>query len=102
MTERRAYNYDIQTGQEVTLKDLFKADYAYKATINDAIKQSISSRPDVFFDGDSGFKGISDTQSYYLQDNRLIIYFPLYEIAPYASGIPEFNIALNRFGGGLK
>ena len=27
-----------------------------------------------------------------LEPNNLVIYFPLYEIAPYSSGIPQFRI----------
>ena len=38
------------------------------------------------------FDKINDTQKFYLQDDSLVIYFDLYEIAPYVAGIPEFAI----------
>lgn len=41
-----------------------------------------------------GFQGIRDSQGFYLQDENLVIVFPKYEIAPGATGIPEFVIPL--------
>ena len=48
--------------------------------------------PDRYFTGKDGFNGINENQSFYIKNKKLIIYFGLYEIAPYASGISEFVI----------
>jgi len=48
----------------------------------------------MYFEGDMGFKSISDKQDFYLDGDNLVICFGQYEIAPYASGMPEFKIPL--------
>lgn len=95
MTTRFAYNIDKSTGKEVKLKDIFKEGFEYKDIINKEINRQISKDPDRYFSGKDGFVGISEGQSFYIKNNTLIIYFGLYEIAPYASGISEFIIPNN-------
>lgn len=100
-TERRAYNYNLQTGEKLELKDFFKSGYDYKSVIDKQIKKEIAAQPEYYFDGDMGFNGI-DGQSCYIENNCLVIYFSQYEIAPYAAGIPEFRLPLYLFENGLK
>jgi predicted secreted protein len=102
MTDRRSYNIDLQTGKDVALTDLFQSSYDYQKVVNTKIKEQIAAQPDVYFTGDMGFKGISDNQSYYLQDGFLVVYFSQYQIAPYATGIPEFKIPLTELQGGIR
>lgn len=103
MTERIAYNIDLATGADIALADLFTTDYEYKEAIDQFIQKEITNRPGDFFpSGDMGFNGISDEQPFYLTDSKLVIYFSLYEIAPYAAGFPEFEIPLSYLNGGLK
>lgn len=101
-TDRRPYNIDLKTGQDVALKDLFQSGYDYKTVINSKINEQIAAQPDIYFSGDMGFKGITDDQRYYIQDGFLVVYFSQYEIAPYASGIPEFKIPLTDLKDGLR
>lgn len=101
MTTRIAYNVDNSTGKELDLKDLFKEGYNYKSIIDNEIKKKIDKEPEKYFSGSDGFKGIKPNQSFYIKDNNLTIYFGLYEIAPYASGIPEFIIPLSSFNDNL-
>lgn len=102
ITERRPYNIDLATGKDLALKDLFTEGYDYAGVINQEIKKQISAEPDMYFDGDMGFKGIGENQNYYLQSGNLVVYFQQYEIAPYAAGIPEFKIPLSQFGDNFK
>ncbi|BBH24792.1 hypothetical protein Back11_61370 [Paenibacillus baekrokdamisoli] len=74
----------------ITLKDLFGTHY--KKVINAKIKSTIAKDPESYYK--DGFKSISEEQSFYVQDGRAVIVFQQYEIAPYAAGIPEINIAL--------
>lgn len=97
ITTRMSYNIDKNSGKEIELKDLFDSNYDYKSVINKEISRQIAKDPDRYFPGKDGFKGISDNQSYYIKNNIITIYFAPYEIAPYASGIPEFNIANKLF-----
>jgi Predicted secreted protein len=101
-TDRRPYNIDLKTGQDVALKDLFQSGYDYKTLINARINEQIAAQPDIYFSGDMGFKGITEDQRYYIKDGFLVVYFSQYEIAPYASGIPEFKIPLTDLKDGLR
>ena len=38
----------------------------------------------------------------YLDDSKIVIYFDLYEIAPYAAGIPEFPIIVENIKPQIK
>jgi predicted secreted protein len=101
-TDRRPYNFDLTTGQELALKDLFKDNYDYKTVIDKEVSQQISTNADQYFSGDLGFKGIGDAQKYYLEDGFLVVYFSQYEIAPYVAGFPEFKIPLSQFQDGIR
>lgn len=74
------------------LEDIFKKDFLYKDVINNEISRQIKKDPDRYFTGKDGFNGINENQNFYIKNKKLVIYFELYEIAPYASGISEFVI----------
>jgi hypothetical protein len=92
------YNIDLSDGKLIELKDLFKENIDYKVIINEKINKQIDEIINEY--GESTpiyeFKGIKDNQQFYLQDNNLVVYFELYEIAPYAAGIPKFEIPLKE------
>ena len=98
ITDRIAYNINSFTGEEIRLKDLFTEETDYKSIIDQEIQRQISKSPEGFFTGKDGFLGIKEGQKFYIKDNKIVIYFDLYEIAPYAMGIPEFTIESNIFG----
>ena len=102
ITNRIAYNIEKSSGNEMQLKDIFKDNYNYKDIINKEISRQISKDPDRYFTGKDGFNGIGDNQNFYIKNNKVVIYFGLYEIAPYAAGISEFIISNNLFEGNLK
>ena len=52
---------------------------------------------DKYFTGKDGFKGISENQGFYISSGNIVIYFQVYEIAPYVTGIPEFYIPVEKF-----
>ncbi|MDD2585787.1 MAG: stalk domain-containing protein [Syntrophomonadaceae bacterium] len=98
-TDRVHSNIDLNTGKELQLKDLFKAGVDYKGIINNEIKRQMQLDPEKYFSESlTEWQGISEDQPYYIEDGSLIVYFPLYEIAPYASGIPEFKIPVSALG----
>ncbi len=103
-TERRPYNYDLTTGQELALKDLFNQGVDYKAIINQEIGAQIKANPDggYFTQPDMGFKTIADDQPFSLAEGSLVVHFAQYEIAPYAAGMPEFKISFSLFNGGVR
>ena len=94
MTDRVAYNFDLNTGRELALSDLFAPGSNYIEMINERVKSIIELDPDVYFEGEQGFQGINEEQRFYLENGNLIVYFLQYEIAPYAAGIRTFPVAL--------
>ena len=48
---------------------------------------------------EDGFKGIKEDQDFYVDKNNLYIYFPPYEIAPYAAGFVTFKIPFTEIEG---
>ena len=95
ITSRNTYNIDTKTGNKLMLKDLFAEGYDYKTYINNEISKEINKHPDYYFTGKEGFNGIKENQSFYIRNNKIIIHFPYYEIAPYVTGMPEFEINYN-------
>ena len=67
----------------------------YKKIINREIKKQIKLNPQIYFDNGEIFKTISDDQTFYIIEDRIVIFFGLYEIAPYSSGIRYFKIPLS-------
>lgn len=92
MEYKICYNYNILTGKRLKLSDLFKNE-SYKETINKIIETEIKRRNDEFgYEVINAFKGIGDDPKFYIKDGQLVIYFDLYEIAPYVAGIIEFTM----------
>ncbi|MDR0880611.1 MAG: DUF3298 and DUF4163 domain-containing protein [Clostridioides sp.] len=91
--EDKAYNIDMYSGDILNLCDLFEDNQDYKELINKEIKEQI----DYIGKNDGGsevfqFKSISRNQKFYIENGNLVVYFDLYDIAPYAAGIPTFTI----------
>ena len=97
MTYLQTYNYNLLNGSKLTLKDMFKSGLDYEKIVNNFILQEISKEPELYFKGDEGFKGISKNQSFYIDNDGIVIYFGLYEIAPYYVGIPKFKLKFDEF-----
>lgn len=98
MTYIVPYNYDLITGKKLNLKDIFKSGVNYEKIINNYIFDKISKDPQNYFSADDGFSDINDDEQFYIDNDGLVIYFPLYEIAPYSSGIPKFKLLFSEFG----
>lgn len=97
MTFLDAFNYNLLDGEKLKLQDLFKKDIDYEKIINDFINYEISKNQDKYFKGEDGFKGIAKNQNFYLEEDGIVIYFSLYEIAPYYVGIPTFKLKYDEF-----
>lgn len=89
LTVQKSLTFDLLSGQQLILKDLFKWDSDYKAYLSQIIKQQIKERDIPLL---TEFKSINDDQDFYLTPDNLVIYFQLYEYTPYVYGILEFKI----------
>lgn len=100
ITLRQSYNIDKNTGDIITLKNIFKDGYDYKKIIDEMITKEINKDTDNYFPED--FKGINDNQEFFINNEGLVIYFQLYEIAPYVTGFPEFKVPFNDIKDEMK
>lgn len=98
------YNIDLRNGNNVTLKDIFKEDKDYKTTINKEIENQIKElgKKEKDLDKIYDFYGIKENQKFYLEDGKIVVYFDLYDIAPYAAGVPEFPIVVENIKNQIK
>ena len=88
---------DLTSGGIFTLKDLFNENSNYKVVIEDEIKkQIIQLNKEQNLPKNStqlyAFNEIKYNQKFYIVDDTIVIFFDLYDIAPYAAGVPEFPI----------
>lgn len=102
ITTRIGYNFNAETGKTIKLGELFNEGFDYKAKINEVVKSEIAKNPQDYFSGKEGFVGIADRQDFYIAEDGLVIYFQLYDIAPYVSGIKEFKVPYSIIQDGLK
>ena len=98
------YNIDMRNGKIFNLKDMFKDNVDYKIIINDEINNQIKalSNKEENLDQIYDFYSIKDNQKFYIEDGNIVIIFDLYEIAPYAAGIPEFSINASKYIDSIK
>ncbi len=96
-TERSSQTWNVDTGQKIKLAQVFCCTNEYKeetvAMIKKEIEDQIQRGVDRYYidclrDVDHMFQ----EDHFYLTSQGVIIYFQQYEIAPYASGIPEFQL----------
>ncbi|WP_052356670.1 DUF3298 and DUF4163 domain-containing protein [[Clostridium] dakarense] len=98
MTYLDSYNYDLRDGKRLRLSDMFKKDVDYKKIVDTFIEESINKNKELYFQDEGKFTGISDSQQFYIEDDGVVVYFNLYDIAPYYVGIPKFKLTFDEFG----
>lgn len=91
MTYIKSLTFDIQTGREYALADLFKPNSGYVVKINTDIRAQIAARQLPLL---GEFTGIKPDQDFYIADKALVIYFQLYDLVPYVYGFPAFPISV--------
>ncbi len=94
MTVRYSDTWNLQDGRRIELGEIYPA---YASEITDIIIAEIATKMHsgegwYFEDYEKNVAEYFNPQHFYLKSAGLVVYFQLYEIAPYASGIPEFMI----------
>ena len=97
MTYLDTYNYNLLNGDRLTLEHMFKPGVDYKEIVNKFITEEINDNPEEYFKGDERFKGIGENQPFYIDEDGIVVYFGLYEIAPYYVGMPKFKLKFDEF-----
>ncbi len=95
--ERFFYNIDLESGRELTLKDLLGPHYI--DIVNDSVKRQIEQQMAedetvYYYSEDEGaFTTIQPDQGFYINaQGHVVVVFSKYEIAPGYMGFPEFEI----------
>jgi hypothetical protein len=97
-TVRLAFNYDLRTGKQLWYQDIFKECVDYKQVIVSEVTKVILSNPENYFpEAVDTVKGFTDEQPFYITKDGIVVYYGLYEIAPYVMGIQEFFIPFSAF-----
>lgn len=91
LTLIRSLTFDIETGKLYSLQDLFKPNADYVGRLSEIVREQIRIRDIPVFEE---FTEIRPDQDFYIADKSLVLYFPLYEITPYAYGFPYFPISV--------
>ena len=93
-TLRQSQTWNFQTGEQMHITDFFP-DVKDINDIFKVIENEITIRqkdnPSTYFDDYAKLiRGNFDMNAFYLKPCGIVIYYQQYDIAPYASGIPEF------------
>ena len=93
------YNYDLETGEVLTLEAILGEDYVTIA--NEQILAGIAERSKEkdaeFIVGEEGFNGVTEDQAFYINEaGNPVIVFNKYEIAPGYMGVQEFEIVKEK------
>lgn len=99
MPVKKTPTIDLVTGKFYTLGDLFMGGIYWVGELNKIIKNIIETDPQYEYIFKDAFKGIKENQNFYLDADNLYIYFPPYEIGPYAAGFVAFKIPFTQIEG---
>ncbi|NLK71790.1 MAG: DUF3298 and DUF4163 domain-containing protein [Clostridiales bacterium] len=83
--------FDVKTGNVIPFDKLFIEGTPYYEELSEIIKKQIESRQMPIL---GGFNRLPPDPDFYIADKSLVIFFQLYELAPYAQGFPAFPISL--------
>jgi len=100
-TVQTSHTFNLKTGVDYSLGELFKAGSDYIGIMSSSVKTQLMER-----DLDNSllvaFDKIRENHSYYLSNYGVVVYFQQYEILPYAAGIQEFETDFNALKDLLK
>lgn len=90
-TERTADTWDMRRGERVLLREICAE--CSESFVLSEVKRQISESPEEFFpDAEKLAEKYYDSRNFYLGADGIYVFYPLYSIAPYSSGIKTFRI----------
>lgn len=89
---REGLTFRLKDGKRLTLDELLRANPNYRQIVDPAIAQQLQQTQGYF----GNFKTIGPNPSYYVKDEGVVIFFPLYEYLPYVNGFPEFYFLFSQ------
>lgn len=99
-TVRSSQNWNINFAKQFSLESLFDNNCNYildiLKDINNQIEQQIANGSNQYFENYCSLVlNTINLNNFYLNPGYITIFFQQYDIAPYSSGIPSFNIQYN-------
>lgn len=91
LTIMKSLTFDIESGRNYELKDLFKPKSNYLDVLSKIVQKQIKER-DIPLLVD--FTGISPNQDFYIADKAIVLYFQPIEITAHYIGFPMFPISV--------
>jgi hypothetical protein len=106
-TTRKGNTWDMPRGTMIPLSALFVRNYNYKSFIlnyvlAEARRRQVAGVADYFENLEENINKYFDEKNFYLTEEGLAVFYPLYTIAPYAVGIQVFIIPYPFFGDKLR
>ena len=90
------YNIDLETGKDLTLKNLLGANYADKVvrTVQEGIRKRESENPDnQYFHEETTLMAVDPDQDFYINEaGNVVLVFSKYDLAPGYMGSQEFEV----------
>lgn len=103
MTTLDSYTVNTKSGELYSFNSLFNSKSNYKKVILDSIKKSIDKEKNMYFeDAKTTVDKANSNYKFYIDGNKLVIYFGVYELRPYAGGIARFSLTAKELKGLLK
>jgi len=90
MTLLKGLTFDVNSGRSYQLADLFKPGAPYVNVLSREVQIQIQLRQIPVL---SPFTAISPNQDFYLADKSIVLFYQLYDLAPYYYGFPMFPIS---------
>lgn len=87
MTNREAFTFSLKDGKRLLLGDLFGANPNYKKQLNTRLGKLLKAEDSYL----GGFNGLNTEKNFYLQEDKVVLFFQLYEYTAYAAGFPEYS-----------
>ncbi len=97
-TVRRSDTFNLRTGGTLPVSAFFPPRFDYEKYLIEEMIKLAGQNPDIYFENYAELiKKNFNPQNFYITENGITIYYQQYEVAPYSSGIIEFNISLKNF-----
>lgn len=98
MPEFRNFLFDVKTGREYELKDLFITDSGWLESISDYCLKELKKRDklETYWYPDGAAPKEKNYKIFCLENKNLVITFPPYQVAPYSEGPLEVKIPYER------
>ncbi len=85
--------FDLNTGKELTLNDLFKKDVDYQKVLNPILNDKVN---DLGYELFEPYKGIEEEQGFYITEQGLVVYYQTYVYTPHAVGPLMLEVSFNQ------